>query len=237
MLSQLMSVASEFLGHDVVQNGSNSRIANLWPQLIGLAYPCLRGVPLMRQIEMLVHRVLANREHGLPQLDFIEYCSGKGMLSKALLQCGLNGCSIDLAYSSAHDMLEKEGLRFSLDALAATRLGALIWLGTQCSSFIGLCTSVSKRAIDNCFYGDESREFVAKGNMMAEISCLVCFVAILVGCHPTLEQPITSTMVKLPSFSSLFSFEQFNFRRTLTWMGAFWRRKSKTAANLALWSL
>ena len=62
---------------------------------------------------------------------------------------------------------------------------------------------------------------------MAEISCLVCVVAFLIGCYPTLEQPISSTMVKLPSFSSLFSFQQFNFERTLTWMGAFGGKSPK----------
>ena len=85
-----------------------------WHGLIGLAYPGLKNRTIDCQLMSIIGRAYDNRakivagsiDVGPHQcaglLQYIEYCSGAAKLSKKLIQHGLRGCSLDIAYTADH---------------------------------------------------------------------------------------------------------------------------------------
>ena len=201
-------------------------MAEMWPTMIGCAFPVLRSLTLVDQIMSFVSRALYNRsmaeEPGRldePLLDFIEFCSGRGMLTRGMIHNGHRCAAFDVLYSLEHDMLSAPGLRLFLDALTSTRKGGMNWWGTKCSSFVSLCASVAQRHAYNAWLGNEERQFVQEGNQQAEVTALGICLGVLCGLFPVLEQPVSSVMPRTPSLHSVLSF--FNFHRQVVWMGAF----------------
>ena len=148
-----------------------------WHGLIGLAYPGLKNRTIDCQLMSIIGRAYDNRakvvagsiDVGPHQcaglLQYIEYCSGAAKLSKKLIEHGLRGCSLDIAYTAdhSHNMLMAKGLRLFLDATTACQRKALHWWGTPCSSFVILCSSKSRRAESNGWEGAwTERDFVMR---------------------------------------------------------------------------
>ena len=219
LLSDIQANVVRFLADDALHGGRCERV---WTGLLHLAFDEFRDLDLCAMILQLCGRCFFNRENAAERpalLDFIEYCSGLGNLTKALLRKQMHGACFDYLYSPNHNMLTKEGLRLFIEALAAARTNCLCWFGTACSSFVRLCSSQSCRRPENGYYGDESRPWVFSGNCMSDISSLLFFLALCTGCIPVLEQPMTSCMVLTDCWARLIHFGQLC--RTLTYMGAY----------------
>ena len=105
---------------------------------------------------------------------------------------------IDILFEEGHGALSSGGLKLFILALCLTTEQALVWIATQCSSFVSLCVSVSKRKAQNCWMGDQSREFVLNGNCQMIVSALIYFLSRLLGNVTLLEQPLNSS---LPEYS------------------------------------
>ena len=221
-LGQIRSQVLDFLAYDESCGG---HVSEVWPRLIGECYPALSSLSLADQIMSFVHRILQNwanaelGEAGGPLLDFIEFCAGRGMLTRGMIHHGHRCAAFDKIYSSAHDMLSARGLRLFLDALTSTRKRGMNWWGTKCSSFVSLCASLAQRTAFNDWLGDQTRFFVMEGNSQAEVTALGIFIGVVCGLLCVLEQPVSSVMPRTPSLQSVFAF--FGFNRQVVWMGAF----------------
>ena len=165
----MFSLSLRFRAYDESCGG---HVGDVWPKLIGECYPALSSLNLVDQVMSFVHRILQNwanadqlSEAGTPLLDFIEFCAGRGMLTRGMIHHGYRCAAFDKIYSSAHDMLSASGLRLFLDALTSTRKRGMNWWGTKCSSFVSLCASVSQRNAFNAWLGDQTRFFVVEGNL------------------------------------------------------------------------
>ncbi len=162
--------------------------------------------------------------------DFVEYFAGHGNLSRALLQRRLDGSSFDLAFNEAHDVLTPGGLRLYLTALASVRQGGLAWFGTECSSFVILCLSVTRRHPANHFLGDQGVNCVKKGNALATVSALLFFLSFVTQLRPVLEQPANSCLPDLPTWKFLLHWIQAKCSKT--YLGAF---EGPSQKPLQLW--
>ena len=98
--------------------------------------------------------------------DFIEFCAGQGNLTAECLKLRLYGLALDVIYNEDHDMMTRVGLRVMIDSISETKLAALTWWGTRCSSFVGMSRYYHQRCLANGFWGNENYEFVRDGNMM-----------------------------------------------------------------------
>ena len=139
-----------------------------WQKLLRKAYPELKQDTLQSIMLKLVVRSWRLKASGrlIALHDFIEFCAGQGNLSA---ECGLammKGLAMDVAYHSDHNMLTRLGLRCWIDAVSEAKEGAMIWFGTRCSSFVGMCRNQHHRVAANGFWGDEHYSFVRDGNMM-----------------------------------------------------------------------
>ena len=126
---------------------------------------------------------------------------------RSLIEHGLRGCSLDIAYTAdhSHNMLMAKGLRLFLDATTACQRKALHWWGTPCSSFVMLCSAHAQRAESNGWEGAwTERDFVMRGNCQALVCSLGMFLGWACECLPVLEQPLSSCYAapRMPQNSS-----------------------------------
>lgn len=206
-----------FLEKDKEDGGS---AAEVWPELIADALPQLRGYSLLQMLTILVAVAMQNRNGSTVLWQLIEYFAGAAKLTKAHIELGIGRSSRwDKDYGEHHDCLTTVGLAHWLCDLLLAGPKALIWFGTQCSSFVLMCKSVSKRNASNGWLGDTGKNFVKAGNKQMHITSLMYLLSWLIGCCPVLEQPVSSVLPKINPLSTVLRFTQA--KRTVTWMGSF----------------
>lgn len=144
-----------------------------WQKMLRVAYPELKNDTIEEIMLKLVARCCWLRETAkdFAQHDFVEFCAGEGNLTMECLNAMLHGVALDIKYHPHHNMITSTGLRCWIDSISESRIHALVWFGTQCSSFVSICASNHKRNAENGFWGDVQREFVRKGNLMQVINC------------------------------------------------------------------
>ena len=192
-----------------------------WVAMISKAYPELKHDTLHDMLWRLLGRCICIRlaADAGGHLDFIEFCSGLGRLTEALLRVGMKGLAFDKIYDKEHDMTTAIGLRLWIDSLSQTRKNSLAWFGTTCSPFVSLCKAQSKRRADNGYLGDTSRRFVVIGNLQMQVTSLLMFLSWLFGNVPVLEQPLNSVMPLCEPLKGTLSY--IKAHKIVTWHGAF----------------
>jgi hypothetical protein len=166
----------KFLHHDRLNHGCFAW--STWPGILMAAFPGLHCSPeLDKMLLSVVLMTYRNRGHQVGQLlDFIEYSSGSAMLTLMGLLAGFHGVALDKDNYAAQDNTCPAGLRLWFNQLTATRAGALVWFGTECSSFSCMCLHSSGRAESNWHLGNEA-DFVAKGNFQMQLTAVLYFLA------------------------------------------------------------
>lgn len=224
------SLVDGFIEYDAAQHGGVPA-SLVWGTFLVTVFPFMAGWPLREMLIALVARCVHHRLAGNSRLDYVEYFCGCGNLSKAAIQAGLRGVSLDTVLNPAHDCLEKCGLRLWLLCLTATRRKALVWLGCPCSSFVLLCKSVSLRVLENNYEGDETKFFVREGNCLGQVAALFLLLSWLLDCFPGLEQPLNSVLPWTRVMSAVLRYIQAY--QTTTYHFAF---GGPTLKPLQLWS-
>ena len=177
-----------------------------------MAYPVLAHMPLLEQLSHLVNWFYCNTENAGIQgkskmFGSVEYAAGKGNLTRGMISRGFVSCALDIIFSDQQDCLTSHGLRLWIEVLLhCSSSSASLWFGTQCSSFVPLCISVSKRCSDNNFFGDVSKEFVQQGNALMMITSFIMALGLSMGHYATLEQPLGSCMPSHPIMMAVIIF-------------------------------
>lgn len=223
-------------GHFLQYMSNNApEVTVQWECILKLSYPEYFNAHMTLNDMMfcLIQRSFFNREmHPNGLHSFVEFFAGCGSLSKELLSRGLQGCAFDITYDASNqNCLSGRGFRLYLTALSSLSADGLCWLGTQCSSFVVLCRSVTKRRPDNRYYGDCSNKGVAEGNTMQSMSAMLFFLAWATGCRPALEQPLNSCMPNVPAM--YHTLRWVRACKTTTYMGAF---NGPSCKPLQIWS-
>ncbi len=170
------------------------------------------------------------RTHPDTSTQMIEYWAGTGNLTREHINLGLRCSRFDVLYGEEHRCTSPSGLRLWLEELCQTSALSLIWMATQCSSFVPLCLAQSQRRPENGYRGDETRAFVRSGNRQTWVASLVFFLSWLLGNSLVLEQPLQSVMPLMQPLKLVLEFT--DAKRTLTWLGQFAARFPKP---LQLW--
>lgn len=212
------------------QQINDGHIFNVWPAILSMCYPFLAHKHLRDCLIIVVLRGWHNKMK-LNAYHFVEVFAGCANLTLELLRGGYRGSAFDIVFESCHNALSRNGLRLLLDAITSLREGGLVWIATQCSSFVVLCRHQSQRCEANGFLGNTQRPFVVLGNHLMEISCILFLVAHLVGLHVVIEQPGSSVMPLCRSMRSVL--EVTTSRKFSTYMGSF---NGPSVKPLQLWS-
>ncbi len=216
-----------FLQLDLESGGTAARD---WAPLLAAAFPECAGETLENMLMFLVRRCHAHRQSGEPGTECIEFWAGSANLTLEHVRQGLTCRRFDKVYSSTHDCSRPHGLRLWLDELCRSAPECLVWNGTQCSSFVGLCIHQSKRRASNNYLGDESRRFVQQGNTQMRVVSLIVFLSSVLGNRAVLEQPSSSCLPSIEPLRSVLKFSRSMC--TTTWLGRF---GGATPKPLQLW--
>jgi hypothetical protein len=204
---KVQRLVRQFLTQDNI--ASCGRAFGKWPILIGKAFPELEGMELSRMIVALNVFCDMNRRHAIVAgdthaLDFVEYFCGEGNLSKECIKANLPGMAFDIAQAEHHDVLDPHGFRMFVMAQCHVARHGLLWFGTQCSSFVRLCVSQSRRDPDSNFgLGNQECSFVSVGNELMDVSSLLYLLGHMSECMCVLEQPAGSVLPKVAQMNTV----------------------------------
>lgn len=194
--------------------------SELWPKILDHAFPHLATMLLEDKILLICERAIANQDsNAAGLLHFVEFASGGGNLSKALLRKGLTGAAFDVIYSELHDCLSPAGFRLWLVALSAMTNKGFCPFGTKCSSWVLLCLAQSNRRPENMYWGDTAKEFVQNGNALMAVTSFLYFIGRILGHYCILEQPKTSCMPSVSLMASVLSY--FHCFKCETYLGSY----------------
>ena len=228
-VAQLMRQINRFLEYDQVFSGG--RAMAKWPGYLKIAFPFMAEWTLESMIAALVIRCWFHRQRGVCTLEYIELFCGTANLSKAAIQLGLTGVSLDQTANCGHNLLEQEGLQLWILAVTATIPGALEWVASPCNSFVILCRAQSDRQSWNHYIGNQDRLFVLEGNTLGDLSGLLLFLGFLLELMGVLEQPTSSVLPDSACCAAVLRFMQAE--KVVTYHYAF---GGATLKPLQLWS-
>lgn len=143
-----------------------------WTKMLQRAFPELRGHELAQMLQIIVVRCWTLRIFKCSNLhDFVEFCAGQGNLSRECLLLGMFGATLDIDYTPDHNMMTAKGLRIMIDCISRSKILALNWWGTKCSSHVPACYFHHQRKEANGFWGDQSLDWVRNGNLQQVPLC------------------------------------------------------------------
>ena len=127
----------------------------------------------------------------LRNLDVGDFFAGRGRIARVAELVGLRPVALDREYGSHLDLLTPEGLATAICSLLRIVPGGLLFMGPQCSSWVWMCRSQTKRSAANP-YGNLEMPAVIDGNRLNEICALLCAIASMLGVLWVIEQPGSS---------------------------------------------
>lgn len=137
-------------------------------------------------------------------LDMVELFAGRGSLTEAGKQIGLDCCKFDLVNTKADDILAVAGFLRALRLVLRLRVGGLLWAGTPCSSWVYMNRGTSCRTASEPL-GNQSQPSVRRSNIMVARVALLFMVAAARHAAWACEQPMSSLMDKHPRLQQLRS--------------------------------
>ena len=130
----LGGLIDDFCNIDQAMKGGAS---DSWKRIFDVAYPSLNSLPLRDQLLCFAMFCVVQRVQSGGQYKFIEYWAGRGENTKAHDAAGLaKAVMFDKLLHASHNCLTAIGVRLWLDTLALTVERGVVWMATQCSSFI-----------------------------------------------------------------------------------------------------
>ena len=149
---------------------------------------------IMRMIPASVKEILQCEDQSLVVLRNIhvaDYFAGQARIARWSELLGLTTAAIDRDHSSHLDLCSDEGLATAICTLLRVREGGLCFMGPQCSSWIWLSRSTTRRSAADPD-GDLSLPTVREGNHLNKVVALLVTIAGLAGISWVIEQPSSS---------------------------------------------
>ena len=186
---------------------NNGPAASIWPGVLQRCYPVMAAMDLTQCLLSLMMR--GHRNQACTNLhDFAEIFAGHGNMTKEFLRRGHRGCAFYCRFTPEHNVLDVKGMRLILDCVTSIRKKGMLWIATQCSSFVILCRAQSKRSPSNNFLGDLSRWWVRVGNALMETSSFMFFFAWSLDIYAILENQFSSCIAQCQSLCGCFAYLQ-----------------------------
>ena len=147
--------------------------------------------------------ILDSSEWGnLPRdLDVVELWSGAGTTAKAARERGLRAAEFDkyripgqtdVEGVQNEDFTTLTGFKRAVSLVMRLRPGGLLGMGPDCSSFGFGPSSICQRRAAEAFAGDQTRDCVKHGNLMAHAAGLFLCLALARDVHFWMENPAGS---------------------------------------------
>ena len=152
-------------------------------------------------------------------LDVVELWCGVGSIVRAAKEAGLAAEGFDLqrvpgetdlqSGALCEDITCKAGFLRALALVLRVRPGGLVWMAPDCSSWVWLNSSNTKRSEVNGYWGDPGYAKVASGNQMAIGAAFLYHVAVNRRVEAVIENPVSSFLFKFLAKTNVASLPQF----------------------------
>ena len=150
----------------------------------------------------------------LRNIHVADYFAGKSRIARWSELLGLTTVAIDRDHSEHLDLCSDEGLATAICTLLRVREGGLCFMGPQCSSWVWLSRSTTKRSAADPD-GDVNLPTVKEGNHLNKVVALLVTIAGLAGVSWVIEQPGSSLFFHTQIMRSVIS-EVNPFQRWLS---------------------
>lgn len=127
----------------------------------------------------------------LRNIDVLDLFSGKARVARWAELVGLTSVPLDREYGSHLDLCTPLGQAVAICTLLRVRRNGLLMMGPQCSSWIWLSRSRTKRSLANV-NGDLQVHTVQEGNQVNSFCGLLVAICTLLGLAWIVEQPGSS---------------------------------------------
>ncbi|CAK0838405.1 unnamed protein product [Prorocentrum cordatum] len=135
-------------------------------------------------------------------VDAVDLFAGRARITKWGTLGGLNVLPIDRTCVDHMDILTTTGLAIVIVALLRIKPPGLMFAGPQCSSWVWVSRSVTKRRRGNIM-GNEACKPVQEGNEVNARMALLCYIANNLGVSWVIEQPRSPTFFETPNMQTL----------------------------------
>ena len=141
---------------------------------------------------------------GPPQrdLDLVELFSGAGALASAFSEHSMNSEQFDVCHDPLHDIRRVSGFLKAVQLVLRLKVGALLWAGTPCSTWVWISRSSTGRSRGNPL-GRTDQHSVSDANVTVSRVALLVLLAVARGACWAIEQPASSLMPEHPRMQML----------------------------------
>jgi len=169
--------------------------------------------------EQDIKDAIASMQEDDRDLHFLDLFSASGQGKRTFEANGYAAVSTDIITNPLEDITSRAGFFLILQMAMRIMEGGLLLGGPPCSLFIFLSSSMHRRS-PAMPRGDESRRAVRLSNLVVD-NCVVILTHIIPrGVKFIIEQPLTSSMYDMPSFTRIRSSSP-EWLAITTYMGCF----------------
>lgn len=207
----------DWLRAQAAPHGLHPDARKLAEEHLPVGYAEMRGTQMVMTIAAALAAVIAAVEI-VPDLDFVELCSGCGECCYWVRQAGLSAHEYDAATRCADENLAMPlGLFWAGILILRTRAHGLVLMSPECSSWGWINTAVSQRHLS--VFGNDARLDVRMANWTAEALAMLIGLCTQRGVHFLVEQPRDSRWARHPS--AALALQMADANRLTMWMGSF----------------
>ena len=135
-------------------------------------------------------------------LDLLDLFAGVARITNWAIKGGLNAIAMDKTYGDHMNMLDPKGLALTILLILRIKVGGLVAAGPQCSSWVWINRSVTKRTTAKPM-GCTSIESVRDGNLVNKAMALICYICLQLNVDWLIEQPMSSLFFKTPMMKAI----------------------------------
>lgn len=162
--------------------------------------------------------------HGLLEppeklLTFAEGFAGEHAWSRGMQVFGYDGRTFDMRLSELHNFMRPAGFIAMIATVMAMHKGAVLWLGTPCSTWVFMSRHSTGRRID--ILGNLESPYIRAQNALISRVCYIIVLAMKRGVYWIIEQPDSSIVWQHPLMARVLSRYSHLISEARGEMGAF----------------
>lgn len=144
---------------------------------------------------LLAYHLLNLEQNAFP-VSFAEAFAGDHAWSRGMQFMGFEGRTFDMRFTPAHNFMKPVGFVALVATVMAMHKGAVLWLGTPCSTWVWMSRHSTGRG--ETILGNCTSAYIRAQNALIGRVCYILVLAMKRGVYWIIEQPQSSIMWKHP---------------------------------------
>ena len=134
-------------------------------------------------------------------LTFAEGFAGEHAWSRGMQFLGYAGCTFDMRFTPFHNFMRPAGFIAMVATVMRMHRGAVLWLGTPCSTWVWMSRHSTGRNLD--IMGNTDSAYICAQNALISRVCYILVLCMKRGVYWIIEQPESSIMWNHPMMAKV----------------------------------